>query len=244
MQEGSSSMHRETLYRTGLAWLGLGLAIACAGGPPAASDDAASEAQTPFPPEVIYSFGYELASSVESLRLSEAELERMQAGVADRSQGRDPQYGPASDYHAELGEFLIHRLQEVGTREAVASQAFLEAEAQAPGALRTERGAVLTVEDPGSGEPPTGSQIVYLNYRLSLRDGTVTRATPEGEPFVTPLPQANLCWKEALARIGVGGRVRAVCSHELAFGLQGRTGWAPPGAAVIWDLELVEVGDP
>jgi FKBP-type peptidyl-prolyl cis-trans isomerase len=129
--------------------------------------------------------------------------------------------------------------------EAVASERFLEQEAAAPGAVRLESGLVYQSLAAGTGASPKATDTVTVRYRTTLRDGRSVDGVEEpGPPEILSLPHQIPCWREALPRMRIGGKSRLVCPPSLAYGEAGSRPWVEPNAALVFEVELLDVGRP
>jgi peptidylprolyl isomerase len=95
----------------------------------------------------------------------------------------------------------------------------------------------------GDGATPEVGQTVVVHYSGWLEDGTLFDSSVQrGEPFTFPLGQGAVIagWDEALATMQVGGKRQLRIPPELGYGEAGG-GPIPPGATLIFDVELLEV---
>ena len=198
-----------------------------------------AEGFTPAAEGALYGFGYALGDPVAQQELDDAEIERVIRGLRDRARGRESRYDNPDELKPLIGEFLAVRGGEIAERNRAVEQPFLQAEARAEGSVVTESGAIVRVLTPGQGEPPGPEQTVILHYDAALSDGTAVRSTRKGSPFTLRMERSNRCWREALALAAPGAQLRAVCPS----GLSGRFGGVPPGATVVWNLEVLEIRD-
>lgn len=96
----------------------------------------------------------------------------------------------------------------------------------------------------GTGESPTAGQTVVVHYTGWLEDGTqFDSSVDRGEPFSFVLGQGNVIagWDEGVATMKVGGKRQLVIPAELAYGENGAGSTIPPGATLIFDVELLEI---
>jgi peptidylprolyl isomerase len=96
----------------------------------------------------------------------------------------------------------------------------------------------------GDGATPSQGQVVTVHYTGWLEDGTVFDSSVErGEPFTFALGVGGVIpgWDEGLASMKVGGKRQLMVPADLAYGEQGSGGVIPPGATLIFDVELISV---
>lgn len=99
----------------------------------------------------------------------------------------------------------------------------------------------------GDGATPEAGQIVTVNYTGWLQDGLLKfdSSLDRGVPFTFPLGQGAVIegWDEGVATMKVGGTRQLVIPAELAYGDTGSGGLIPPGATLIFEVELLGVED-
>lgn len=96
----------------------------------------------------------------------------------------------------------------------------------------------------GAGEAAKAGDVVVVNYTGWLTDGVkFDSSLDRGQPFSFPLGQSRVItgWDEGVTSMQPGGKRQLVIPAELAYGDQGAGGVIPPGATLIFDVELVEV---
>jgi FKBP-type peptidyl-prolyl cis-trans isomerase FkpA len=123
------------------------------------------------------------------------------------------------------------------------SKAYLEKAAAEPGAVKTPSGLIYRELRPGSGGSPTATDTVTVNYRGTLVDGTEFDSSyKRNEPASFPLNQVIPCWTEGVQKMKVGGKSQLVCPANIAYGVQGSPPTIPPGATLIFEIELLRIG--
>jgi len=103
---------------------------------------------------------------------------------------------------------------------------------------------------PGTGAEIKSGQNALVHYTGWLYDA----AAPEqkgkqfdssvgGEPFDFPLGGGRVIpgWDQGVVGMKVGDKRRLVIPPELAYGNAGAGGVIPPGATLVFDVELVEI---
>jgi len=122
-------------------------------------------------------------------------------------------------------------------------KAYLEKAAAEPGAVRTPSGLIYRELRAGSGASPRASDMVTVNYRGTLVDGTEFDSSyKRNEPATFPLGQVIPCWTEGVQKMKVGGKSQLVCPASIAYGEQGSPPTIPGGATLIFEVELLRIG--
>ena len=99
---------------------------------------------------------------------------------------------------------------------------------------------------PGTGPEPKAGQTVSVNYTGWLyEDGKkgakFDSSFDRNEPIKFPLGQGRVIkgWDEGLSTMHVGGKRTLIIPPDLAYGNRGAGGVIPPGATLMFDVELV-----
>jgi FKBP-type peptidyl-prolyl cis-trans isomerase FkpA len=191
--------------------------------------------------EALYAAGAIQGKKFSSLHLSAKELEIVERGFRDAASNRKlmlrdddlEEWGPKVD--AVLGRRTNPEVAAEKDRGRKVAQKM----AKERGATTLPSGVVVVTERPGNGPQPAPADRVRVKYEGRLVDGNVFDKN-EGVEF--PLNQVIQCWKEGVSRIKVGGKARLVCPAETAYGNQGRPPQIPPGATLIFTVELLGIG--
>lgn len=94
----------------------------------------------------------------------------------------------------------------------------------------------------GDGPMPEEGQIVVVHYTGWLEDGTkFDSSLDRGQPFTFPLGTGSVIagWDEGVATMKIGGKRQLRIPSDLAYGDTG-SGSIPPGATLIFDVELLD----
>lgn len=119
----------------------------------------------------------------------------------------------------------------------------LDKAAAEPGAVRTPSGLVYRELTAGTGESPKPTDVVTVNYRGTLPDGTEFDSSyKRNQPAQFGLNQVIPCWTEGLQKMKAGGKARLVCPADLAYADRGAPPTIGPGATLVFEVELLSVG--
>jgi FKBP-type peptidyl-prolyl cis-trans isomerase len=111
--------------------------------------------------------------------------------------------------------------------------------AKEPGARTLPSGVVVIVERKGDGPLPSARDRVRVKYEGRFVDG---KTFDRSESTEFPLNGIIQCWAEGLQHVNVGGKARLVCPPSTAYGDQGRPPQIPPGATLVFTVELLGIG--
>lgn len=94
----------------------------------------------------------------------------------------------------------------------------------------------------GNGAAPAATDVVKVNYKGTLADGTVFDSSYDRhEPAQFPLYRVIPCWTEGVQMMKVGGKARLTCPPQIAYGESGAGGTIPPNATLTFEVELLAV---
>jgi FKBP-type peptidyl-prolyl cis-trans isomerase FkpA len=105
----------------------------------------------------------------------------------------------------------------------------------------------LIIEDlvVGEGAEAQDYNKVVVNYTGSLEDGSIfdSSLNPGREPFTFTLGVGSVIkgWDLGVKGMKVGGKRKLTISPELGYGDQGAGDVIPPGATLIFEVDLLEV---
>ena len=110
----------------------------------------------------------------------------------------------------------------------------------------TASGLVFEELTVGSGNTATAGQKVSVHYTGWLTNGTKFDSSKDrGEPFVFPLGKGHVIrgWDEGVAGMKVGGKRKLMIPAKLAYGARGAGDDIPPNADLVFEVELLKVGE-
>ena len=146
-------------------------------------------------------------------------------------------------------EFLQRRDAERKSEQAKLGEAakrageeYLEKNAARSGVTVLPSGLQYEVVREGTGRKPQATDSVKCHYEGTLVDGTVFDSSRRrGEPAVFPLNGVIRGWTEGLQLMQEGAVYRFFIPYNLAYGENGAGASIPPYAALVFEVELIEV---
>jgi len=119
---------------------------------------------------------------------------------------------------------------------------FLAENAKKEGVVTLPSGLQYLVLREGNGKKPKSTDSVKCHYEGMLVDGTLFDSSLQrGEPATFGLNQVIAGWTEGLQLMQEGAKYRFFIPYHLGYGERGAGGSIPPYAALIFDVELIEV---
>lgn len=138
----------------------------------------------------------------------------------------------------KLQEFMSKKIS--GDKEAGAK--FLEENKKRPGVVTLPSGLQYEIITKGTGPIPKSTDTVKANYAGTLIDGTeFDNSFKRGTPITIPVTGVIRGWVEALEMMPVGSKWKLFIPSDLGYGDRGAGGAIPGGAALIFDIELLEI---
>jgi len=145
-------------------------------------------------------------------------------------------------YFAAQEKKLQAERAEKGKAHKEAGETYLAKNAAKEGVVTLPSGLQYQVLKEGNGKKPTAKDTVKCHYEGFLIDGTVFDSSVQrGEPAVFPLQQVIAGWTEGLQLMQEGAKYRFFIPYRLAYGEGGAGNSIPPYAALIFDVELIQV---
>jgi FKBP-type peptidyl-prolyl cis-trans isomerase FklB len=131
---------------------------------------------------------------------------------------------------------------EKGKAAKAEGEKYLAENAKKDGVVTLPSGLQYKVIKEGNGKKPKATDNVKCHYEGMLVDGTMFDSSIQrGEPATFPLNQVIAGWTEGLQLMQEGAKYRFFIPYTLGYGETGAGGSIPPFAALIFDVELIEV---
>ncbi len=145
-------------------------------------------------------------------------------------------------YFMEQEQKMNAEMAEKGKLAKTAGEQYLAENQKKAGVVTLPSGLQYQVLREGNGRKPTAKDQVKCHYEGFLIDGTVFDSSVQrGEPATFGLQQVIAGWTEGLQLMQEGAKYRFFIPYRLAYGEGGAGQLIPPYAALIFDVELIEV---
>jgi len=209
---------------------------------PRTSSAAAGPALATDEQKAVYALGLSVQRSLLPFDLSPAELEIVKQAIADAAAGK-----PAVDLNEwgpKIGQLQKSRSDRLAQREKALAGEYLAKAAAEPGAVKMPSGLIYRELTPGTGDSPKATDTVKVHYRGTLINGTEFDSSyKRNQPAQFQLNGVIKCWTEGVQKMKVGGKSKLACPSDLAYGDQGRPPVIPGGATLVFEVELLGIGN-
>ena len=198
--------------------------------------------------KVSYALGIGIGHQLANMGGQELNIDDFAQAVKDVLGGKELKIksGEAQqivqDFFAEQEKKISQQRQEAGKAHKEAGEKYLAENAKKEGIVTLPSGLQYQVLKEGNGKKPSAKDSVKCHYEGFLIDGTVFDSSVQrGEPAVFGLQQVIAGWTEGLQLMQEGAKYRFFIPYRLAYGEGGAGSSIPPFAALIFDVELLQV---
>lgn len=153
------------------------------------------------------------------------------------------------EYGKKLEEQAKVKLEESRKTNTETGDKFRKEFAAQEGVVTTDSGLMYKIQQEGTGEQPTESDIVEVHYVGKLVDGKEFDSSYTRNQTATfPLDGVIRGWTEGLQLIKEGGKITLVIPPDLAYGdnnlpgIGDRVGIGPQ-STLVFDVELIKIKD-
>lgn len=144
----------------------------------------------------------------------------------------------------EVREKMEAKAHEEGAANRKEGESFLAANKTKDGVVTLPSGLQYKILTEGKGPKPTASDTVSCNYRGTLINGKEFDSSyKRGQPASFPVNGVIKGWTEALQLMPVGSKWQLFIPSDLAYGDRGAGGDIGPGETLIFEVELLSIGE-
>lgn len=208
---------------------------------------AASAAPTSDLDKISYSLGVKTGEnfSAQQIKISTDQFSKGLSDVINKQKlllSNDEMNKVITKFQEEQIALISKREKQLAAVNLTKSNAFLEANKKQPGVKTLASGLQYVELTSGKGKSPTKSDMVTVNYRGTLIDGTEFDSSYNRKEANT-FQIDNLIpgWQEALTHMKPGAKWKIFVPPQLAYGVQGAGQVIEPNSALIFEIELVKV---
>jgi FKBP-type peptidyl-prolyl cis-trans isomerase FklB len=145
---------------------------------------------------------------------------------------------------SQVREKQMAKAHEEGGAAHKAGEEFLAANKDKEGVVTLPSGMQYKILTAGSGPKPTASDTVSCNYKGTLLNGKEFDSSyKRGHPETFPVGGVIKGWTEALQLMPVGSKWQLFIPADLAYGDRGAGGDIGPGETLIFEVELLSIGE-
>lgn len=178
-------------------------------------------------------------------------IAKLAAGIVDGIRGNKPQLtdqeirSVMEEFGKEHSEKRVAEFKAAAEKNIKEGEAFLAENKKKPGVITTKSGLQYKILKEGKGEKPAKTDVVTTHYVGTLLDGSeFDSSVKRGEPASFPLTGVIAGWTEALQLMPVGSKWRLFVPASLAYGAEGREPVIGPNSTLVFEVELLKIGEP
>jgi FKBP-type peptidyl-prolyl cis-trans isomerase FklB len=172
----------------------------------------------------IFLQGLNDASSGSKLKMTEKEFKSVLTG-----------------FQAEMRQKAASNHREKGIQNQQKATEFLAENGKKEGVVTLPSGVQYKILKAGDGQKPIDSDMVKVNYRGTLLDGTEFDASTEGKPANLKLAALIAGWKEVLKLMPVGSKWQIYIPAKHAYGERGVGNDIGPNELLTFEVELLGI---
>lgn len=191
--------------------------------------------------QLSYALGMVIGQNLKDMGIAQFDDEKFTTAVRHILADAKPEMTMA-EAHQKVAAYLQAKEAEKGKVAREAGERFLAENAKKEGVVVLPSGLQYQVLTAAEGRKPAATDQVKCHYEGRLTDGTVFDSSyRRGEPATFPLNGVIAGWTEGLQLMGEGSKFRFFIPYHLAYGERGAGASIPPYAALVFDVELLEV---
>ena len=198
--------------------------------------------------KVSYALGMGIGRQLNDMGAESLNIDDFAQAIKDVMAGGKTQL---DDYEAQVIVQEFFQKQEEKQRASAAErhkalkaqgEQYLAENGKKDGVVTLPSGLQYQVLQEGNGRKPKATDQVKCHYEGMLVDGTLFDSSIQrGEPATFPLNGVIAGWTEGLQLMQEGAKYRFFIPYHLGYGERGAGASIPPFAALVFDVELIEV---
>lgn len=195
--------------------------------------------------KVSYSIGMNIGLNLNRQKV-DINPDVLVAGIKDAIAGK-PQLtqDQVKDVMQQFEKDMEQKQKDAGEKNKADGVKFLEENKKKEGVKTTASGLQYKAIKEGTGPQPKATDMVTVNYRGTLIDGTEFDSSyKRGQPATFPLNGVIKGWTEGLQLMKVGSKYQFVVPSNLAYGERAVGPDIAPNATLTFEVELLDVKPP
>ena len=198
--------------------------------------------------KLSYALGLGIGQQLAQMGAENISAEDFAQAIKDVIEGKELQVSHreaqviVQDYFLQQEKKMQAQREAQGKMHKEAGEKFLAENKNKDGVVTLPSGLQYQVLKEGNGKKPTAKDTVMCHYEGTLIDGTIFDSSYQrGEPATFPLQQVIAGWTEGLQLMQEGAKYRFFIPYRLGYGAGGAGASIPPYAALVFDVELIQV---
>jgi FKBP-type peptidyl-prolyl cis-trans isomerase FklB len=192
--------------------------------------------------KVSYSIGLQIGLNLGRQKV-DINPDILAAGIKDAIAGK-PQLttDQVKEVMSQFEKDMEQKQKQLGEKNKADGDKFLAENKKKPGVKATASGLQYKVEKEGTGPQPKPTDMVTVNYRGTLIDGTEFDSSfKRGQPATFPVNGVIKGWTEALQLMKQGAKYQLFIPANLAYGERAMGPDIGPNSTLIFEVELQDV---
>jgi len=187
-----------------------------------------------------YAIGVNMGYNIKNSKIDDINVLAVANGLIDVKDGKKDVMTSEKSIQI-IQKFLAKQQAKVGQKNLEEGKKFLEENAKKEGVVSDASGIQYKMIQDGTGAFPTENDVVKVQYKGSLTDGTEFDSSyKRNQPAEIPLNGVIKGWSIGLQKMKVGSKYTLWIPAELGYGERG-TGPIGPNQVLIFEIELLEI---
>ncbi len=203
--------------------------------------------------KLSYSFGYTVGKSLKNQAIQPSSMKLFNQGLDEGITASGSALLAENEvqkimmnYQSQQKAKMVAAQNEIAKKNADEGKKFLDENTKKEGVVVSAKsGLQYKIVKPGTGKSPKATDKVTVHYRGTLIDGTEFDSSySRGAPATFAVNGVIKGWTEALQMMKEGAKWQLFIPSNLAYGERGAGGKIGPNATLIFDVELISIGEP